>query len=261
MIILSTMEISLSINCIKVADLTRWHGEIRLNFAPAGSGLMIATAATMTSGGLLWIQFWPFSDFTSCCAWCSTHSFHTEIFLWWSSTILLRTCTIENLRSLTDYNVRVCLGVLQAAFHTNFFLAFGTSCFSQVWAQCTVVELSSYPNRTTVAVRSPEHSLALVLFSNLVNLAMWTGWNSTNPRPSTFSTVLHKCGPWAPQAALSVFEIVALLIWWVSQPRTGAAAVLRTTGLHCQISVFYLGLSSEECKPVVCLPKSNRLPN
>eukprot|EP00435_Cladocopium_sp_Y103_P032876 s996_g8.t1 len=38
-----------------------------------------------------------------------------------------RTCTIENLLSLTDYNVRV-------------------------WAQCTVVELSSYPNRTTVAV-------------------------------------------------------------------------------------------------------------
>jgi len=60
--------------------LTRWHGEIRLNFAPAGSGLMIATAATMTSGGLLWIQLWAFSDFTSCCACSSTHSFHTEIF-------------------------------------------------------------------------------------------------------------------------------------------------------------------------------------
>ena len=153
------------------------------------------------------------------------------------------------------------LGCFNLPSHTNFFLASATSCFSQVWAQCTVVELSSYPNRTTVAVCSPEHSLALALFSNLVNLAMWTGWNSTNPCPTAFGTVLHKCGPWALQAALSVFEIVAFLICWFSQPRTGAAAVLRTTGLHCQIFVFYLGLFSEECKPVLCLPKSIRLPN
>ena len=85
----------------------------------------------------------------------------------WSISICLRTCTIENLLSLTDYNVRVrslvqlCAsvkaGCLEAArLPATVTMVVDTLELCEVWAQCTVVELSSYPNRTTVAVLNSE---------------------------------------------------------------------------------------------------------
>lgn len=75
-----------------------------------------------------------------------------------------RTCTIENLLSLTDYNVRV-------------------------WAQCTVVELSSYPNRTTVAVGTrpiPSVSPSALFCTQLEPLRFYADWWPSNSEDCVF---------------------------------------------------------------------------
>ncbi|CAE7231819.1 glcG, partial [Symbiodinium necroappetens] len=75
-----------------------------------------------------------------------------------------RSCTIENLRSLTDYNVRV-------------------------WAQCTVVELSSYPNRTTVAVGTrpiPAVPPSALFCTGLEPLRFYADWWASDPEDCEF---------------------------------------------------------------------------
>ena len=95
---------------------------------------------------------------------------------------------------------------------------------------------------------------------------MWTGWNSTNPCPSAFSTVLHKCGPWALQAALSALSVFEIVAFALSQSgfRNQELEPLQFYVQPAFIarSVFYLRLFSEECcqtknRPMTSLRSEN----
>eukprot|EP00931_Biecheleriopsis_adriatica_P043742 TRINITY_DN24996_c0_g1_i1.p1 TRINITY_DN24996_c0_g1~~TRINITY_DN24996_c0_g1_i1.p1 ORF type:complete len:5363 (+),score=854.82 TRINITY_DN24996_c0_g1_i1:99-16091(+) len=170
--------------CKKLAEDCDDHGGVRICEVPAKEPVLVQVESLGPAALTVAWKAQQYLSGGSDCSFMEWRVAYSEVMEYGESAWTLydpcrsvypeiTSCVIENLLSMTDYNVRV-------------------------WAQCTVSELSSYRVRTSVAVETrpiPADEPEAIFCGFIEPLRFWSDWWESHPRDCTFQA-------WEMQAKL-----------------------------------------------------------